>query len=238
MKLKKDQIEFFKRVIDAANLVGIESVLIEKGRVKGMEQGKNESVVFILENNVPELPFDGIGLTRIDILANRLAIAESMDGFTIDAVIDDSAGSSLVKSLLMTAKGFKVEYRCANPKAVKKAPSQMAEEFKYQISFDEDAVAMLTKGRSAMGADLVTVVGNNNEATFEFVDVNNDVFSYTFSKQIKNLIDDDISFVFRFPVDLLLAMLKKTETGYFQISQTGLLGCTVFGINTVIMPKA
>lgn len=239
MKLKNDLISFLKRVIDAANLVGIESVLIERERIRAMEKGKNESVVIILDTNVPQLPFDAVGLTRLDVFANRLAVAESLENMSVDAVVDDSGQGSIVKSIAMTAKGFKVEYRCANPKAVKKAPKELNDVFKHRIKFGEDAVSMMTKGRSAMGADIVTLASNSNGVSFEFVDVNNDVFSFVFADDVESLTeDDDTSFVFRFPADMLLSMLKKNETGYFEVSQNGLLQCEVYGVNVIVMQKA
>lgn len=233
MKLDENTIIYIQKVIKTAQLVGIDNVIIEPDHVRAIDDDK--TVVLFQDENIPNLDIGSIGLNRISVFQSRLDIAKVQDNFSVDAVTDDEKG--FVRSLTMKAKGTKIEYRCANPSTIQ-APRQINDVLKYKVPLTAEAVMMLQKGQAAMDAKTVTVVSNKDGVSFEIVDINNDIFSYTFSENVETLTDDsDINFANRYPIKTLIALFKQNPDGYFQIGQKGIMNVTVQGLNLFVLPQ-
>jgi len=231
MKLDSETLTYIKNVVETSQLVGIDNVIIEAGNVRAINDEK--SVVLFQEENVPEINFN-IGLNRIGVFLSRLEVAQTQDNFAVDVKTDDD--SVFARSFTMTAKGFKVDYRCANPTTIV-APKQINDTPKTRVQLTGDAVLLLQKGQVAMGADTVTIISNEG-VSFEFVDVNNDVFKHTFADDAEALTDDtDTNFAHRYPAKTLLALFKNNPTGTFTVGQSGTLCLEVNGLNITVLPQ-
>lgn len=239
MKLNTNTINFIKNVIKTARLVDVDNIIIETGKVRAIDD--NRTVCLLETENIPEFPFGSMALNRVDIFSSRLALVENRDNFTIDAIIPEK--SDQVSSLSMKGEGVKVDYRCANITTMSKIPKQLADVLKYQIDINLESVTLLQKAQGAMPqqntVDIVTVVSKNDGVFFELSDVTGDVFSLKFAEGAGSLIaqDDDVQFVYRYPIKTLLSLFKQNPTGKFKIGQKGIFNIVVNGINVYVPPR-
>lgn len=231
MKLDKNTVSYIQTVVETAKLVGIDSVIIEPNLVRAIDD--NNTVVINQNKDVPEMPFGSIGMNRLDIFTARYDIAKTHDGFTIEADVDD--GSAFARSITMKAKGMKIDYRCANPTAIK-APKQVNDVLKYRIALTPDAVSNLQKAQSAMKAETVTIVSDGG-VSFELTDLNNDVFKYQFADKVEVLTDGTGKFAHRYPVKTLLPLFKQNSTGHFEIGAKGIAAFQLNGLKVFVLPQ-
>lgn len=231
MKLDPEILAFIKNVVETARLVGIDNIVIEPGKVRAINDEK--SVVLFQEEDVPDMDFE-VGLNRIGVFLSRLEVARTQDNFMIDVKTDDQG--VFARSFAMSAKGFKVDYRCANPKTIA-APKKINDEMLYKIQLTPQAVYMLQKGQSAMSAEPVSLICNPDGVTFEFVDVNSDKFSYTFTDEVTAAKDASDSFTYKYPIKILLPLFKHNAESTFQIGRKGMLNIVVNNLNVYVLPQ-
>ena len=233
MKITSTDIAFIENVIHTAALVGIDNIIIEPDRVRAMDE--NQTVVILEEDGIPAFDFSSIGLNRIGVLSSRLNIAKSRDNFGIEAVMDDN--NEFVRSLNMTGKGTKIDFRCANPTHIK-APKQIKDEAIARVPINDEVVDLMQKGIAAMGAEYVKLI-SNTEVTFEFVDVNNDVFSHVIADQADPVNSSTTTkFAHKYPAKTLLSLFKNNPKGYFEVGGTkGMLSIKVNNLTFYVLPK-
>ena len=233
MKLKDTDVGFIEKVIKAANIVGIDNIILEADCVRAMDS--DQTVVILETENIPEFDFNSIGLNRVNILASRLDIAKTQEKFHIDALMDDN--NEFVRSLTMKGTGSKIEYRCANPIHMR-APKQIKDEPVARIPLNGEIIFLMQKGMAAMGADSITLI-SNDEVTFEFVDVNNDVFSHVIADEAEPVNPgDSTKFAHKYPVSTLLSLFKNNPDGYFEVGGSkGMLSIKVNGLTFYVLPQ-
>lgn len=250
MKLTKDEIDYIQSVIKTANLVGIGNIIIEPGKIRAMDE--DQTVVLFQDKNVPEMSFGSIGLNRISLFLSRLTLALSQDKFEIEAITagEDSKYSfsmfdpadkkqpMWVRSLTMSGKNVKIDYRCASPQTIK-APKIRAGQGVHKIDLTPDAVDMISKGKSAMKTDDVSFHGNKDGVILEIADINGDSLEYHFS-DIVHLLGTGTSpdFSYKYPIELLLPIFKTNPTGSFSLTGKGTLVFPVNGLDIYVMCKS
>ena len=85
---------------------------------------------------------------------------------------------------------------------------------------------------------MVNIISNKKGVSFELVDINSDIFSYTFTNKVENLTDDsDTNFAHRYPIKTLLPLFKQNSEGTFTIGQKGILSISVQGLNLFVLPQ-
>lgn len=226
MKLDQDTLTYIKNVVETGQMVGIDNVIIETGKVRAINDEK--SVVLFQEENVPDMGFN-VGLNRVSVFLNRLEVARTQENFAVDVKTDDSA--EFARSFTMTGKGFKVDYRCANPKTIA-APKKINDELLHEIELTPQAVYMLQKGQTAMGADVVSLICNSEGITFQYVDGNDDKFSHTFTLE-----GSSESFTYKYPIKILLPLFKHDAENTFKIGRKGMLNIMVNNLNIFVLPQ-
>ncbi len=232
MKLNSESLTYIKNVVETAQMVGIDNVIIEPGKVRAINDEK--SVVLFQEENVPDMPFNSVGLNRISVFLSRLEVARTQDSFTVDVKTDDDG--EFARGFVMTAKGFKVDYRCANPKTIA-APKKINDDMLYRLELTPQAVYMLQKGQTAMGADVVSLINDGSGATFEFIDVNSDKFSHTFTKRIAMDSGAEETFTYKYPIKILLPLFKHDAENTFQVGRKGILSIVVNNLSIFVLPQ-
>lgn len=233
MKIDEQDLAYIQNVINTAQLVGIDDVIIEPGRVRAIDE--NKTVLLFQDENVPEMTFGSIGLNRISTFLSRLDIARTQEGFHVSSVIDSD--NEFARSLTMKAKGIKVDYRCANPRTIL-APKNVNDVLVCRINITPEAVYLLQKGQTAMGADVVSVISNDDGVTFELMDVNGDKFSHTFTHEVTKITDDaDTTFVNKYPLKTVLSLFKHNPEGAFSIGRKGILNIVVNHLNVFVLPQ-
>lgn len=231
MKVSPASVAYILNVVKTARLVGIDNIIIEKDLVRAMDDAN--SVVLFQGKDVPDMEFGSIGLTRINDLMARYEIAQSQDNFTVEANVSDDV--DFAKSLLFKGKGVKVDYRCANPEAIK-APRQINDEMKYSVQLNSEAVTLLQKGQAAMNTDDVSIISNDG-VSFELSDVNNDVFKHTFAQEATALVGNSTKFAYHYPAKILLAIFKTNTDGIFKVGAKGILSFAMNGLTIYVLPK-
>lgn len=233
MKLNSQLITYIKNVVRTAASVGIDGIIIEQSVVRAMDGDK--TVVICQTDNIPVLPFSSIGINRISVFTDRLSLVENREGFEV--IPQQSERDDQVISLNMKASGVKVDYRCANIAGIQ-APKQINDVMKFRVPLNAEAVALLARGQTAMGADTVTILSNSSGVAFELVDTNSDVFSNIFTTNAEMVGDTtSVDFVNRYPVKTLLALFKQNPEGCFYIGQKGILKITVNDLDVFVLPR-
>ncbi|MGI0075960.1 MAG: hypothetical protein ACREAU_00960 [Nitrosopumilaceae archaeon] len=230
MKANANVIEFLERVADTALMVGIESILIEKQLIRGMDEAK--TVAILQQVNDIQLPFSAMGLTRASLFLSRLEIAKTRDNVTIDMELDKEN----VKIITFKSTGLKMDYRCGAPATVQ-APRQINDTMKYTINLNGEAVLLVQKAASAMGSDLVSIVYNDKGVHFQITDITGDVFSYTLAKHADALAHQGTDFSFNYPIKLLLTLFKQVPDSKIAIGAKGMLRVSVNGIDIYVLPR-
>lgn len=231
MKLDKNTVVYIQSVVETAKLVGIDSLIIEPNLVRAIDD--NNTVVLFQNQDVPDMPFGSIGMNRLDIFTARYDIAKTQEAFTIEAEVDD--GSKFARSIIMKGKGMKIDYRCANPTAIK-APRQINDTLKYRVVLTPEAVMNLQKAQSAMKAEIVSIISDTG-VSFELSDVNNDIFKYTFADKVEVLTDGTGKFANRYPVKILLSLFKQNTAGHFDVGAKGILSFALNGLKVYVLPQ-
>lgn len=225
MKLKDSEIDFIQTTVQTAQLVDIDSIIIEPGKVRGVDD--NRSVV-IFQEGIPDMSFGSIGLNRVDTFLSRLdVILGAKTQPTIEAQID----KDYVRSLIMKTKGTKIDYRCAAPATIQ-APTHIHDEIVTDITVPPEAITMLAKGLTAMGnTENLTIISNDKEVRFCLTDINQDEFNHKFSDSI------DYTFSYKYPVKYVLTLLKKHPDGIFSVGEKGILKFELNGLGLYLMPR-
>lgn len=233
MKLTNDLITFIENVVKTGLSVNIDNVIIETDMVRAIDD--NRTVVIFQDSDVPEMPFDSIGLTRVPVFLSRLEIAKTQEKFTVDVVVDDD--DNYVRSVTMKGSGTKIDYRCANPGNMQ-APRQINDTLVYRVQLNAEAVSLLQKGHGAMGSETVSIIGGEDGVSFELTDVNSDVFKHQISSDVQ-LLDSDApeTFSHRYLLKTLLALFKQNAEGSFDIGAKGILNINVNGLNLYVLPQ-
>jgi len=238
MQLDTKTINYIKNVVKTAQLVGIENIIIERGKVRAIDEHK--TVVMFHDTDVPNFDFESIGLTRISIFLSRLSLVDGGDNFKVEVVTKE--GTNQVISLAMKANGIKVDYRCANTATII-APKGKNDVLKYRIMLNPESVLLLQKAQAAMpqasSHEVVTISSNVQGVFFELSDVTNDVFSLKVGSTVQCLVDDNSSLIFthRYPIKTLLALFKQNPEGFFDIGQKGMLNMVVNDLNVYVIPQ-
>jgi hypothetical protein len=233
MKVDQQTLMYIQNVVETARLVKIENIIIEPGKVRAMDEDR--SVVLFQDSNVPDLPFNAIGLARIDVFQSRFEIAKSISGFEIEAVMNND--KDFARALVMKGKGIKIDYKCASPKTIQ-APKTLNDTIKYQIAMTPDAVQLMSKGVGAMGADEITFVGGADGVSFEIEDINRDMLSFQFATSVIEVEGGQVgNFKYKYPIKHILSLFKHNSSGSFFISTHGMMKIQVNGLDMHIPPR-
>lgn len=248
MKVDAQSLAYIQNVVKTAQLVKINNIIIEPNKVRAIDDDK--TVVMFQDADVPEMPFDSIGLNRIDVFMNRFDIAKAMDKFELEAIMPavenvtvptDKATPKFARALVMTAKGTRIDYRCANPGTIQ-APKVINDTVKFEIEMNPEAVVLMTKGQSAMTAEDVALISDEDGVRFEMTDINGDAFTYKFADKVK-LIDKkadgkDTNFTHKYPLKVILPLLKVSSTSPIQITSRGMAKIVVNGLDMYVIQRA
>lgn len=137
-----------------------------------------------------------------------------------------------------------MQYRCASAESIKGIPAANSIKDSSVYSFDVPAetITLLTKGASAMSAEVVTLSAKtNDEVVFDLVDSNNDVFSTKVETPIGHVNNEtSFSFTFNYPVKQFLALMKasvKDGKVHLAVGAKGLCTIEVNGYTFLVLPQ-
>jgi hypothetical protein len=240
MIIDPTSLAYIQTVIKTANLVKIDNIIIEPGKVRAIDSDK--TVVLFHDQNVPTMPFGSIGINRIDVFSSRVEMAKSVENFSVEAVVDSSGKEPFVRALLMKGKGIKIDYRCANPQTIQ-APKAVHDPAIYRIKMTPEAILLMQKGQSAMSTDEVSFVGNQEGVSFVMSDINSDALTYHFADCFDSIgVPVGTSktlptFTHKYPIKTLHSLFKANSDGHFEMTAKGMLKIVVNNLDIYVLAR-
>ena len=237
MKLDDKTVDYIFNVVKTADLVNIESIIIEPDRVRSINESRTAGLY--TNTNVPDMPFGSIGITRIHDLLTRYNIAKEVENFHIN--VTTNTDEEYAQPFVLQGKGLKIDYRCGDPRKLK-APRHLNDIECYGVQLTEEPVPMVQKGLSAMNSETVSIVSNNG-VSFEFADISNDIYQYTFADTVDLIpnVDGEVpsstKFVHRYHAKTLMALFKNNPEAKFTIGQKGMLSFPINDLTVFVLPQ-
>jgi hypothetical protein len=240
MKLDTTLLTYIKNVVDTANILKIENIVIEPTKVRAMSD--DQTTVIFQTTNVPDLAFGSICLNRLPEFVSRFAIIRSTVGFEITATTtgDDNTipcdpkistprSAMWVKSLHMEGLNTSIDYRCTNP-ALVRAPRSMNHTPQHEIQMTENTITLMQKGKLAMKAEHVKFIGNKQGTFMVLLDINGDQLKHKLSSTISD-------FTHTYPIDKLITIFKLQPNATFFITNLGFFKCSINELDVYIAAK-
>lgn len=237
MKVDNITLDYIKRVVKCATIGKIDNVVVEPGRIRGVDDA--QTVFMYHTDNVPDFEFGSIGFNRLPTFTSRLDMVSDADKLAVTATTDTSRdGTVFVRSLNFAAKGIKVDYRCANP-AVIRAPKELVDPIRYELNITPGAINYMARGVTAMGSDEINIISDPDGLRFEISDVNGDVLAFEFDEEAIDLSSTKPAvFEHTYPLKTLLPLLKAMDHSTCFITEDyGQLRVAVEGLDMYIFPR-
>lgn len=233
MKVTPEEIKFIENTARTAALFHIDNIVIEPDRVRAIDDDR--TIYLNLVENVPDLSFGSICITRVGLFLSRLEIAKVQKSFAVEAIMHKDG--EFVQSLVLKGEGTKIEYLCGNPTTIK-IPKDLNDERTSKVKLNGELILLMQKGMNAMSAEEITII-SNGEVTFEMIDLNKDVLSYEFPDKAEAITKGGTTkFAHKYPVKHILSLFKQDPTGHFEIGgRIGTLSVNVNGINVYVIPQ-
>lgn len=229
MKLSTEVIQHIKNAVTTAKLLNMEGICIDDGLIRATREDKR---VLIIHPNDIDLPFDSIGIARIPQFLSRIGIISE----STDASIECSTEDDIVRTLVMKCPGTKVDFKCTNPSQIV-AFRKLNDPIRHTITISLETLAMMRKSETAMKAEFVTIVSDDDGVHFEMCDINSDIFKHNMDTKVDCVDCVDTKFAFRYDTKLLTTLLRTADTTV-NIAEQGTLIITINGITIYIIPKA
>lgn len=235
MKLSTQDTANLSTILATCSLGGIESIIIEDGLVRGVNEAR--TFVIISDHNVPKLPLK-MGLSRLGSLKQRLDLFAGNASAVIEAKESDRGEMS---SLEISAGRNKVQFRCTST-ALIKAPKSVNDSEVFRIFFDgaDEQKLLLNAIRVMGGSTIQLIIKKDRTVELKISDATNDVFHTVLSTPAELLDGDQDSVVHYYHADIFHAVMKSSSdnaaTG-FVVGNAGTIKTQVNGHTVVVMPK-
>ena len=238
MQLSKETIQFISNVIKVARILKVEHVLLDHECVRGHFQ--EEGSMIIHRDNLPNFEFSTLGISRIETLNARLNLLGD------DVVIDteekvESPTSSTVSKLIMSNAKTEVEFQCANPALLAKAPRILKDPIFFTFDISPDSILLLSKAQGAVKGETVSLVGSPKGVIAKISDVEGDMLNHIITDKLTTSSEaDKDKFYFSYKHRVLLSLLKEAsdkEDITVNVTRRGILNLKVLGINVYITPE-
>jgi len=230
MKLSAEAIANLENLLATCIPVGIDAIILEEGTVRGVNEDK--TCVIISSVGVPELSTEiKMGLSRLSVLGNRLALFKSDPQLVVD--VKENANNE-ASSIEISSPAAKVQFRCTSPSLIK-APKKINDSIAHKIELDYDQIPFILSGAKAVTSKKAVIASKADGVFFEFTDVNQDTFSIKVAESTGKV------FVHHFPSDVFLTVLRRAINiegkTFLNIGEVGTLSAIVNGYPLTILPQ-
>lgn len=234
MKLTTDEIQLIRNVVQSCNIIGVESVVIDKDSIRGINEDRT---ALILDKTERTTQFDAIGLSRIKSLTARIMNAGTNNDLVIDALCDENT----VKDLTLKGKNVTVQYKCAGNHSTIKAPKDVKDAPYVILTLAEEVIPELASAVSVMRGDNLLVSYSNEKLQFIVHDDTGDAYTVDLPSATVELLDPeaDSDFIFKYPADLVLSVLKQAADKTFSVvlCKKGTMISVVNDLNIYVLPR-
>lgn len=225
MDISKKELEFMINAAETAKSLKIESVIIESGKVRAMDESR--TVVMFQGENVPDFDFGSICIGRIPVFLQRVDLGRDCE---VTAILSDD--NSFVKHLKFSGKRVKIDFRASNPSTVM-APKNASDAPLLKFKLDDEAMEYLVKGAATTKSEVVTFKYDGESLSFSLKDVNKDSVEFQLGDFTE--IAETAAFEQKYPIDTVLAVTKLSKSS-FNFTTKGMLNTVVNRFN-VYIPK-
>jgi hypothetical protein len=240
MKLTPAAVTALDSLLQTANAVGIEKLIIGNGLIRGVDEKKTVAVV--TDKNVPDLDGKSITVNRIKQLLQRFSLAKTQGDLALEATVH---ANGVDITLIDIAGGkSKSQFRCASLEAVKGVPKGMSDPAVWSLKLASKMVPIIAQAEASLASTGVTLASKDGKTvSVELVDtVHKDVTSIE--------LDDEAtwigtgaaasSFCNKYTTKALLGLLREAakdgDVIELKIGQGGLLMVDVAGVGFVTLP--
>ena len=202
MQISSDQLNNIKTALQVATIGGIESIIIEDGVLRGVNDSK--SFAIISDSKIPKFT-QKIGVTRLSTLLKRLGL------FNQDTTVNAKETDRGEISVLEFSSGRnKMQFRCTSCMLIK-APKSINDTAKFALTLTEEEATMLVNSIRVMSCKkLLLIVDAAGSARFEVKDESNDLFKLELSNPI--VADNTVaSCIFSYPADMIVSVFGKLD---------------------------
>lgn len=226
MILDEETITIIKNALLVSKQFEISVMKIDDNGIRGTDKDGKVALLAKLDLTIGGT----IGINRIEFLLNRLTI---LDNPTVEVKFD---ANGISESISLYNKKAVIEYRTAKADRLK-VPSVPKDGDLYQISITDDLKNTLTKGKSAMKSDVITLLCNDNRLSYKIADETNDTLLYA-AENVVNMSDDDepANFVNVYSIKALLYAFNSCDE-VVGIDKKGILRFTINNLNIYLLPK-
>lgn len=235
MKLSQETIKLIRGILNVSKLTGIERIIIDKESIRG--QSEETAIITITPTTIP-LEFESLGLSRLNLLANRLAIIADKDAIEVTA---DEKDNKVLTKLKFKSKKTSIEYRCADSSKWKIAKAVNSPIF-YTFDIDDETINLLLKSNIAMEATTVTFKGEDDgRVIIRILDSSGDALEHEVSEKVVKSADctkDTFSVTYKTKkIIQLLKDLSKGGKATVEITKSGAIIIPVNGFIVWIIPE-
>lgn len=230
MKIESGDVENINGIISACAIGGVESIIIEDGTVRGVDEAR--TFVIISDVGVPKLSHK-IGLTRLSALKQRL------DLFKNPAIDAKETDRGEISSLEITSGKNNVQFRCTSTSLIK-APKSVNDTDAFSISITKDELKLLSNSIKAMSSKTIQLIAKRDGViSFVISDSNNDAVTITLDQVYETTRDTD---VFYYHADTFGAVIRdfissEVAMGAFVVGESGTLKTVTRGHIVYLLPK-
>lgn len=216
MQLSEPTIQTLLKTIDICKLFDIEQFIMEPDIIKGITEPYQVAIITPAANDIES----AIAFNRLDILAKRLKLTDN-------PVIECDSNGNYCHKLHIKSKKLKAEYICANPNLIK-APRDLGVNKLCSITIPDDLHANLNKMFAAVKTKNISILADDGQLMFKFVDESNEQMIYADGMIISQ---ERMNFANSYDAKLFLKAIQKCDDAFFTLSEKGVLSFTIEGLN-------
>ena len=202
MKLEPKLLDYIKRALHTAQLLKFEDFVIEDGLVRGWNPAKT---ALIVDHDVPDLPFLGIGFNRVPKLIQRLGM---MDDYVLDLEIKND----FVLGLVIKGDGATLKYKCANPNAIK-TPKVLHDKPMWTFELSPQDIDKIARGQAAMNAPMIQFKCTDGKLVVRLTDTERDTYEQALEGHVENIsnLHDMLDFDKLYDTTILLTAIRAAD---------------------------
>ena len=212
MKLESADISSLRNILNIADMIDIEALVIADGRVSGIN--KDKTALILSEQNIPQLAEGSkLGLSRLKLLKQRL------DLFSTDAELEINIKENAKQEatqLELKGTNSAVQFR-ATPVASIKYPKNVNDDVVREVIIQKDQAKLILDAGKVMGAANIafSFKSKKNEVVVEFTDATQDTFTISLIDPYTTIGDSDTNvcyFVFNTFAPLLRTAIGQNDS--------------------------
>jgi hypothetical protein len=241
MKLSAQTITSLDNLLSLLNVLGIEKVVIENGKIRALDEKK--TVGMITDQYVPDLDGKVLGINsgRVKALRDRFSLIKSQGDLSITANLD--GGNVNIVTLDLSGGKSSSKFRCALADMVK-VPKMLNDAPAYEVLVSIKQIPLIASADAAMATDSVLLTSKDGKnVSFEFIDNNKDVYVFDIERPAKALSGKNSSFSFTYTSKSLISLMREsaktaTDDVKLMIGAQGIAFIDIAGYNFFTLPKA